>query len=56
MEIIWVKGAEQGVTGDTEVEPVNKVNEELFPADPLEQCGVHGVESRGFILLPDSRP
>ncbi len=56
MEIVGIEGPEQGVAGDTEVEPVDQVDEEQLAAHPLVQCGVHGVESRGFRLLPDSRP
>jgi hypothetical protein len=56
MEIVGIEGAEQGVTGDTEVEPVDQVDEEHLTAHPLVKGGVHGVESRGFRLLPDSRP
>jgi hypothetical protein len=56
MEIVGIQRPEQGVASDTEVEPVDQVDEEHLAAHPLVQCGVHGVESRGFILLRDSRP
>jgi hypothetical protein len=56
MEVVRIERAEQGVTSDAQVEPVDQVDEEHLAAHPLVQCGVHGVESRGFILLRDSRP
>ena len=54
-EVLGVEGPEQRVPGHAQVEAVDQVDEELLAADPFEQ-GVHGVESRGFRLHPDSRP
>ena len=54
-EVVGIERAEQGVAGDAEVEAVDQVDEERLAAHPLVEC-VHGVESRGFRLLPDSRP
>ena len=55
-EVVGVEGPQQRVAGDAEVEAVDQVDEERLPAHPLVQSAVHGVESRGFRLLPDSRP
>ena len=54
-QVVGVEGAQQRIAGHPEIEAVDQVDEELLPADPIEQR-VHGVESRGFRLLPDSRP
>ena len=54
-QVVGVERPQQRVAGDAEIEAVDQVDEERLPADPIEQC-VHGVESRGFRLLPDSRP
>ena len=54
-QVVGVERPQQRVAGDAEVEAVDQVDEELLAADPIEQC-VHGVESRGLRLPPDSRP
>ena len=54
-QVVGVERPQQRVAGDAQVEAVHQVDEELLPAYSVEQC-VHGVESRGFRLLPDSRP
>ena len=54
-QVVRVERPQQRVAGDAQIEAVDQVDEELLPADPIEQC-VHGVESRGFRMLPDSRP
>jgi hypothetical protein len=55
LEVVGVHRPEEGVAGHAEVEPIYQFDEEGFAAHPFGEC-VHGVESRGFILPPDSRP
>ena len=50
-QVIGVEGAQQGVAGDTDVEEVHQVHEELVPPDPVVEA-VHGVESIGRRMLP----
>ena len=54
-EVVGVEGAQHGVGGHPGVEAVDQRGEEGLPAHPVVEC-VHPVESRGFRLLPDSRP
>ena len=54
-QVVGVERAQERITRHAQIEAVHQVDEERLPADPLVQC-VHGVDSRGFRLLPDSRP
>ena len=55
LQIVGVERAEQRIAGDAEIEAFDKVDEERLPTNPVEEC-VHGVDSRGFRMLTDSRP
>ncbi len=54
-QIIRVQRTQQEITGDTQVETVDKVNEELFTIHTVEER-VHGDDGRRYTLLTVSRP
>lgn len=54
-QIVGIEGTQQWITGDTEVEAVDQVDEEGLTSDSLEQR-IHGAESRGFRLRAVPRP
>ena len=54
-QVVGVERSQEGVAGHAQIEAVDQIDEEGLPAHPLVEC-VHDVESRGFRLLPDSRP
>jgi hypothetical protein len=55
LQVVRVEGTEQRIAGDPLVKATDQVDEKRLPANPIEEC-VHGVESRGFRMLTDSRP
>ncbi len=55
LQVVGVEGTQQRIAGDPEVEAVDQIDEELLSINPVEEC-VHGIESRGFRMLNDSRP
>ena len=50
-EVVGIERAEQGISGDAQVEAVDQVHEELLPAHSVEQR-LHG-EERIRILCGD---